>query len=198
VHGRESHTQYNNSSDFGIARLCRSPSSSSRASSRKLTPESDSSQDSIPASLPAATARLRIKPNSPSMEQISSSSSGLSKRPATDEPSDTKHRKRSERCKGSSVPKNNRQHKTCKDDCSPRITCRPHDSWRNLRAHEHRRLTTSPQPLTQDEVDINLAKRHDTRMGNFSPPQKLPQMSKSSTKQDEVFIKQDETSIKQG
>jgi hypothetical protein len=43
-----------------------------------------------------------------------------------------------------------------------------------------------------------LAKRHDTRMGNFSPPQKLPQMSKSSTKQDEVFIKQDETSIKQG
>ena len=180
VHGRD--LQYNNCGEFGVVRLCRSPSPSSRASSRKLTPESDSSQDSIPASLPAATAKLRIKSNSPSMEQhLSSSSSGLSKRPAADEPLDKKPRKRSERCNGSSASTNNKQRKTCEDD-STRIACHPRDSWRNMRAHDHRRVTASPQALRQDDVDINLTKRHDTVMGHVSPPQKPPQKSESFIK----------------
>lgn len=88
--------------DFAIARLRKSPRSSTRGANHfvkgKLTPESESSQDSLPASLPAAAARLRIKPNSPSMEQVlSSSSSGLSKRPATDEPIDQREVLRSHR-----------------------------------------------------------------------------------------------------
>jgi hypothetical protein len=112
------------------------------------------------------------------------------KRPATDEPLDTKHRKRSERCKGSSVPTNNRQHKTCKDDYSPRIACHPHDSWG---AHNHLRLTSSPQALLRDDADINLTKRHDTVMGNSPTPPHLPQTSKSFIKQEEASIKQEET-----
>ncbi|KAM0701740.1 hypothetical protein Q7P35_010649 [Cladosporium inversicolor] len=127
---------------------------------------------------------------------LSSSSSGLSKRPATDDALDTKQRKRSERTKGSRVSTNNRQHEACKDDWLPRIACH-HDSWRNLTTHDHRRVTTSPQALPQDDDDFNLTKRHDTVIGRVSTPQKLPRTSKSFTKQEEPSIKQEHISVKQ-
>ena len=88
---------------------------------------------------------------------------------------------------------NNRQHKTFKDAYSPRIACRPHDSWRNLGAHDHRRVTASPQALRQNDIDINLTKRHDTLIENSVSPQTLPHLSEISIKQNEVTIKQEKT-----
>ena len=62
-----------------------------------------------------------------------------------------------------------------------------------MRAHDHRRVTASPQALRQDDVDINLTKRHDTVMGHVSPPQKPPQKSESFIKKEEILTKQEET-----
>jgi hypothetical protein len=127
------------------------------------------------------------------MEQLlSSSSSGLSKRPATDD-LDTKHRKRSERYRGNRASTNNRHPKKCEDDCSPRIACHSHESWRNLRVHGHHRVTSSLQALPQEDAHNNLTKRHDTVVGKVPTPPNLLKTFESSIKQDEVFIKQEET-----
>ena len=185
MHDRQ--IQYN-LGDFNVSRPCRFPTTLSRDSSQSIkgefTPPSDSSEDSLPGSLPAATAKLRIKPGSPSMEQLQSScSSALSKRPATDEPLDATHRKRPERRQGSGLSTSNKQHRSCRDDCSTGIGCRRCESRRKSRAHDHGRMNRSPQILAQDDADADLPQRHDTMMENISLSQKLSATSQSIIKE---------------
>jgi hypothetical protein len=174
---------------FGRSRQCRSPTSSSQGSTQsnkgKLTPESESSQDSLPASLPAATARLRIKPNSPSMEQVQSScSSGPTKRPATDEPSDTKHRKRSERRQGPTVSANNRQHRPCRESCPHVNTCQRRESWQFPRVQQLSRAAVPPSSLLPFDNDANFTERHDALLESKSSTQLLLETSEHLIKKE--------------
>jgi hypothetical protein len=174
---------------FGRSRQCRSPTSSSQGSMQsnkgKLTPESESSQDSLPASLPAATARLRIKRESPSMDQLQSScSSGPTKRPATDEPLDTKHRKRSERRQEPNLSADNRQHRTCRDDCPPINRCQRRESWQPPRGPKLSRAAVPPSSLLPFDNDANLIDRHDALLEKKSSAQLLVETSEHLIKKE--------------
>jgi hypothetical protein len=121
---------------------------------------------------------------------LSSSSSGLSKRPATDEPSDTEHRKRSERRQRSNPSTNNRQHRPCKDDCQPRLARQQRESWGNIRTNDYRRVEPSPERRPGNDTDTNLPNRDDT-MTNARVPQNMSQTSES-------FIKEESNRIDSG
>jgi hypothetical protein len=116
-----------------VPRSCKARTSptcdSSQTTQGTLTPEPDSSQDSLPALLPATTACSRIKSDSPSVEPAPSGSSFRRVRPTTKEPLDVTLRKRSERCQGPTVSANDRQHRTRREDCSPVDTCQRRESW---------------------------------------------------------------------